>query len=283
MPIDTTETDVYVPLMTERRGRGRPRKDPEQLARWSPPEGWTRLVAWLSPEEKKALKRVAVEADVPVADLVRALASGLAAGVVTHQDLVGHVRKGIAVMEKIPTLFERDDRFRVLDRPRPECSWVFDGEGIGTEKLDGTNVRLTVRYGQLVRIEKRRNPSALQKRQGIVDGWYVDTTEGAEDRWIREAARRTDVSEWPDGEHPCEALGPKIQGNPLGLDGHRCVPFNREAPHYEAVPRGYAELRGYLSDLDSRFAPGHLAEGIVFHHPDGRRAKIKRKDFPDAA
>jgi hypothetical protein len=31
--------------------------------------------------------------------------------------------------------------------------------------------------------------------------------------------------------------------------------------------------------LDSRFAPGHLAEGIVFHHPDGRRAKIKRKDF----
>lgn len=25
--------------------------------------------------------------------------------------------------------------------------------------------------------------------------------------------------------------------------------------------------------------PGHLAEGIVFHHPDGRRAKIKRKDF----
>jgi len=25
--------------------------------------------------------------------------------------------------------------------------------------------------------------------------------------------------------------------------------------------------------------PGHRAEGIVFHHPDGRRAKIKRKDF----
>jgi hypothetical protein len=31
--------------------------------------------------------------------------------------------------------------------------------------------------------------------------------------------------------------------------------------------------------LRRKFSPGHLAEGIVFHHPDGRRAKIKRKDF----
>ncbi|WP_141584345.1 hypothetical protein [Actinomadura sp. WMMA1423] len=38
-------------------------------------------------------------------------------------------------------------------------------------------------------------------------------------------------------------------------------------------------LRDYLAKLDSRFAPGHLADGIVFHHPDGRRAKIKRRDF----
>src|SRR5262245_26445289 len=138
---------------------GRPRKDPATLARWTPPEGWSRLVAWISPEEKKALKRVAVDADISMADLVRSLAAGLAAGVVTHEDLIGHVRKGLQVMEKIPTLFERDEHFHVVDRPRAECAWVFAGEGVGTEKLDGTNVRLTVRAGQLVRVEKRRNPS----------------------------------------------------------------------------------------------------------------------------
>ncbi|HET8658882.1 MAG TPA: hypothetical protein VFM55_07775 [Micromonosporaceae bacterium] len=49
------------------------------------------------------------------------------------------------------------------------------------------------------------------------------------------------------------------------------------------MPRSFGELRDYLAKLESRFAPGHLAEGIVFHHPDGRRAKIKRKDFPRAA
>jgi hypothetical protein len=270
--------------MAEVRGRGRPRKNPEQLARWTPPEGWSRLVAWVSPEEKKALKRVAVEAEASVADLVRALAAGLADGVITHDELIGHVRKGMQVMEKIPTLFERDDRFRVVDRPRAECAWVFNGEGTPTEKLDGTNVRLTTRSGQLVRVEKRRNPSKVQKQQGIVDGWYVDVDEyGAEDKWILIAARNTDVSSWPDGEHPCEALGPRIQGNPLELAEHLCVPFNLEVPVYEEVPRRYDELREFLVKLESRFAPGHLAEGIVFHHPDGRRAKIKRKDFPRAA
>src|SRR5207249_2561967 len=161
--------------------------------RWTPPEGWSRLVAWLSPEEKKALKRVAVESDVAVADLIRALAGGLASGAITHEELLGYVVKGTLVMEKIPTLFERDERFHVVDRPRAECAWVFDGAGVGTEKLDGTNVRLTVRSGQLVRVEKRRNPSKAQKQQGIVDGWYVDTAEGsAEDKWILAAAGNTD-------------------------------------------------------------------------------------------
>lgn len=133
-------------------------------------------------------------------------------------------------------------------------------------------------------MEKRRNPSKLQKQQGIIDGWYCDADEySAEDKWILAAARSTDVSAWPDGEHPCEALGPRIQGNPLGLDQQRCVPFNLEVPVYEDVPRSYGELWDYLAALESRYAPGHLAEGIVFHHPDGRRAKIKRKDFPRAA
>ncbi|HEY8481065.1 MAG TPA: hypothetical protein VIL71_14660 [Spirillospora sp.] len=184
-------------------------------------------------------------------------------------------------MEKIPTIFERDDRFRVIDRPRAECAWVFDGEGVATEKLDGTNVRLTVRSGHLVRVEKRRNPSRAQKQQGIVDGWYVDAVEGApEDKWILEAARNTDVSGWPDGEHSCEALGPRVQGNPLNLDEHRCVPFNLDVPVYEDAPRTYEGLREFLASLESEYSPGNLAEGIVFHHPDGRRAKIKRKDFP---
>lgn len=262
---------------------GRPRKNPDRLAAWVPPPDWSRLVVWMADHERLALKRVALEADTSVAQLVRALASGLLHGTITGDELLKQVRKGMTVMEKIPTIFDRGEDFRVIDKPRAGCEWVFAGEGRATEKLDGTNIRITTRAGIVVRLEKRRNPSKVQKAKGIVDGWYVDADpSGAEDKWIREAVECTDVTGWPDGEHSAEALGPSIQGNPLGLPKHLCVPFNLEIPAYDQAPRTFDDLRRWLGELDSRFAPGHLAEGVVFHHPDGRRAKIKRKDFERA-
>ena len=57
--------------MNSSRKRGRPRKDPNALARWTPPEGWVRVVAWVAPQERIALKRVAAEAQSSVAQLVR--------------------------------------------------------------------------------------------------------------------------------------------------------------------------------------------------------------------
>ena len=183
-------------------------------------------------------------------------------------------------MEKILTIFERGPGFVVIDEPKAGCEWVFAGEGKATEKLDGTNVRLTIRAGQCVRLEKRRNPSKEQKAQGIKDGWYVDARDDAdEDKWIFEAMRGTDLSAWPDGEHSAEALGPKIQGNTLTLQRNVCVPFNLEIPVFDIPDRSFNSLRTVLEKLQSLYSPGNLAEGIVFHHPDGRRAKIKRKDF----
>lgn len=132
-----------------------------------------------------------------------------------------------------------------------------------------------------MRVEKRRNPTKVQKRKGIKDGWYVDADQfGPEDKWIFLAVEETDVSAWPAGEHPCEALGPKIQGNPLGLERHVCVPFNLEIPTYEEIPRSYSNLQKILAELESHYSPQNLAEGIVFHHPDGRRAHCLRDETP---
>ncbi len=268
-------------MSDEKRKRGRPRKDPNRLARWEPPKDWVRVVAWVSPKERKALKRIAIEADSSVAELIRSLAGGLDKGVITYDELLHQIRKGAEVMEKIPTIFDRGENFRVVDQVREGCEWVFAGEGTATEKIDGTNVRLTIRANQCVRVEKRRNPTKVQKKSGIIDGWYVDADEyGQEDKWIFEAVKNTDFAKWPDGEHSCEALGPKIQGNPLELEQHLVVPFNLEIPSYDTIPRTYDGLQKALAELESKYSPAHLAEGIVFHHPDGRRAKIKRKDFP---
>ena len=188
-------------------------------------------------------------------------------------------------MEKIPTIFNRGPDFKVMDQIREGCEWVFAGEGKATEKLDGTNVRLTVRtnlegVGQVVRVEKRRNPSKVQKKQGIITPWYVDADEAdKQDKWIFEAVTNTDTSKFPEGEHSCEAIGPSIQGNPLGLEQHLCVPFNLEIPVFDTMPLNFEGVRDFIVGLESKYSPNQTAEGIVFHHPDGRRAKIKAKDF----
>jgi len=39
----------------------------------------------------------------------------------------------------------------------------------------------------------------------------------------------------------------------------------------EDAPRKFEEIKAYLADKD--------IEGIVWHHPDGRMVKIKKKDF----
>ncbi len=186
----------------------------------------------------------------------------------------------VARMEKIPTIFVRGDRGKVTDECADHCAWVLAGEGDATEKLDGTNVRLTIRNGMLLRIEKRRNPTKVQKELGIKDPWYIEASEGdPANKWIVDAAQNTKVGSWPDGEHSCEAIGPKLQGNPLGLEVNVCVPFNISIPKFRDVGRTYEGMRYFLADAQSLYSPGHLAEGIVFHHKDGRRAKIKRKDF----
>jgi len=211
-------------------------------------------------------------------------------------------------MEKISTIFERDAKTHgVVDVWKPECIWVRDGMGDAVEKVDGTNVRVTVRAGYLVRLEKRRNPSLLQKHKGIKDPWYVDADENDPgDKYIWEAALafmstslRLLPGEMPDGEHPCEAFGKNIQGNPLMVDVNTLFPFSlalfrARATYQAAFPRTFAGLWKWMrsgSDMNSinpghvaeglmsRISPGCAAEGLVFYHPDGRMAKIKRKDF----
>lgn len=66
-----------------------------------------------------------------------------------------------------------------------------------------------------------------------------------------------------------ELCGPKVQGNPLNLPRHTLIRHgSTELPD---VPRDFDGLKAFLKDFPH--------EGVVWHHPDGRMVKIKRKDF----
>jgi hypothetical protein len=185
-------------------------------------------------------------------------------------------------MRKIKTIFERENG-RVIPVPVAGVSLemlALDRTVKATEKLDGMNVRVTVRSGVCVRLEKRRNPDKIQKHKGIIEPWYVDTSESSEDKWLNDALKNTDLSQIPDGEWSGEALGTNIQGNPLNLQTNRIVFFTLDqAPVFENVPTSYAELMEWLPKQKSKYGNDCGIEGIVWHCENGEMYKIKTKDF----
>jgi hypothetical protein len=179
-------------------------------------------------------------------------------------------------MKKIPTLFDRDwngDRSKVLDVPHPDCTWVFQGEGIATRKIDGTSC--LVRDGKLFRRRELRKGDAepvgftsegTDPETGKTVGW-IAVAAGTEDRYHREAFEA--APDLADGTY--ELVGPKIQGNPEQYEKHLLVPHHGESLVLADVPRTFDALKIWLAGKDF--------EGIVWHHPDGRMAKIKLRDF----
>ena len=177
-------------------------------------------------------------------------------------------------MKKIPTLFERDwngDRSRVLPQVHSGCEWVLAGEGVATRKLDGTCCM--IRDGELY---KRRELREEDKHPPLFESvGYDDETKktvgwvpcdiGSDDKWHMEAFEKE--SDLPDGTY--ELVGPKIQGNPEHLTEHRLIRHGSVVE--DDAPRSFEDLRMWFYKKD--------IEGIVFHHPDGRMAKIKLRDF----
>jgi len=185
-------------------------------------------------------------------------------------------------MRKIFTIFDRNWETDRKVNEKLIVDFNFE-EAIATEKLDGMNIRLTVRGGTIVRVEKRRNPSKIQKQKGITEPWYVDADAFAsQDKWIFDAVKNTDFTEVRDGEWSAEAIGKNIQGNPLNLENNQVFLFSlpewKERIIFNNVPYTYEGLRTFLKDQKSLIGHDAPIEGIVWHHPNGDMVKIKRKD-----
>lgn len=178
-------------------------------------------------------------------------------------------------MKKTISLFQRNyagDRL-VRDDIVPGAEWVVNGEGVATQKLDGTSC--LVRAGRLFKRfdakEGKTPPAGFEAAQepdpktGHWPGWLA-VGDGPEDRWHREAWAQSPA---PPADGTYELCGPKIQGNPEGLETHQLLRHG-EITLLDA-PRTFAALREWLASQD--------IEGIVWHHPDGRMVKIKARDF----
>jgi len=199
-------------------------------------------------------------------------------------------------MKKMPTLFLRDfdnNPKLVTTEVNPDAAWVLANEGAASEKIDGSCCM--VRGGMLYKRHDRKLTKAAAGRrkrgetgftatdckdapedwEGCEDapdsntghwpGW-VRVMDEPEDQYHREAWNRNETAP-SDGTY--ELLGPKVQGNPHGLDGH------------ELWPHGGLSVASFTLTFDGirEYLTHRIIEGVVWKHDDGRMAKIKRSDF----
>lgn len=182
-------------------------------------------------------------------------------------------------MRKIPTVFRRnpDDMRHVLPEVHPDCQWVLDGEGTPTRKYDGTCVMLDDGGNWWARREVKPGKPApagyVPVEHDEVTGKTVGWEPIYQSDWVKfwdEAWQRQRESGEQIHTGTYELCGPKVNGNPEGFEHHMLIPH----ADAEVIPHV-----GLTYEWLAEFMPSLAFEGIVWHHPDGRMAKLKRRDF----
>lgn len=195
-------------------------------------------------------------------------------------------------MNKTPSVFLRNpsnlhEMTRVVN---PLCQWVLDGEGVATRKYDGTCVALLEGptagvYSWWARREVKKDktpppnwlPVETDDITGKRMGWEPIEQSGYH-KMLLEAVEEYEHGHQTNADSGTyELCGPKINGNPEKYPMHWLVKHSDAQILTQEVydpPYGYDEIKDLVL-----FYKRFYFEGIVWHHPDGRMAKMKVRDY----
>lgn len=182
-------------------------------------------------------------------------------------------------MKKIPTLFERvfenHRKVDILPNVAIGMEWVLKGEGIATEKMDGSCCAI-IEGAFYKRYDAKRGkvPPAgaipCCEPDEITGHWPYWVKVNPNDRsniWYMAAYQNSNGSSLPDGTY--EIIGPHFRNNPHEVEIDILVKHGERI--LSDVPRSFDGIRDYLKE--------HYIEGIVFWKDGEPRCKIKRSDF----
>lgn len=203
-------------------------------------------------------------------------------------------------MKKISTVFvvtyETVGKGVISNQVRDVNRWVLDGEGVATIKFDGTSCliedgKVFKRYDRKLKkqfLKHKSKPDFVaephmfkdapegfipcepepDRKTGHWPGWVEIDANSPNDKWHVEAIEYLDVPLGSLENGTYELVGPKIGVNHYGLDRHE---FWKHGSVVVDVEPTFEAIKAWLDN--------NIEEGLVFHHPDGRMAKIRRKDF----
>lgn len=184
-------------------------------------------------------------------------------------------------MPKLESPFIREEingKYVVINQINPGYEWVFEDPQVqAIEKLNGTNVSIIVEHGKITRIFNRTSEIDFWSGSPIVQCLL----NSSERKWLH----------FTDGQYFGEAIGQKIQGNELKVP-RLWMPFElaytKLTYHsWHKYPKTFENISSWFKDylfslMHKKYAEKDeqlFAEGVVFTHPDGRMAKLRRNMF----
>ena len=189
-------------------------------------------------------------------------------------------------MPKLKSPFVRKEingQYTATNEIEEGYEWVFEDETVmAIEKLHGTNVSILIQDGIITGIWNRteRIPFFNKGKSHIIKG-------------ILESFQKGYMEFLSDGQHFGELIGPKVNGNPYDLEENIWIPFESYGQKHLAYtcwgkyPKTFESISEWFKELMPLYnlrIHGHssdksFVEGIVFTHPDGRMAKLRRDMF----
>ena len=184
-------------------------------------------------------------------------------------------------MKKIPTLFKREFEGHNIVKVLPELSdeslsWVLNGEGIATVKIDGSccaiiNGEFYKRYDAKKGKPIPEGAIKCQEEADPITGhlpcWVKVDFNNPSDKWFAVAYIDTFCHN-PVRNGTYEAIGKHFNGNPYNLDGDI---LEKHGERVIEVERTFEGIKKYLEE--------NYIEGIVFWKDGEPKCKIKRSDF----
>jgi len=190
-------------------------------------------------------------------------------------------------MPKLECPFIREEingEYLVTDKISEGYDWVFADEKVmAIEKLHGTNVSIVIQDGVIVAVFNRteRIPFFNKGKAHIIRG-------------LLESYERGYMENLLDGQHFGELIGEKVNGNPYKIKGNLWIPFETFAQKHlkykswGKYPKTFESISEWFKELIPLYAcmaqgeegrKSGFVEGVVFTHPDGRMAKLRKDMF----
>lgn len=191
---------------------------------------------------------------------------------------------------KSPFIRAHNERGEYVVTPEiePGYEWIFEDGVRAVDKLHGTNICVHFKDGNVIAIDNRTTRvlqvpiEITSKNKGSKSRFLLGILNSAEKGWLET---------FENGRIYGELIGPDINTNLHGTPYPLFVPFSYlyDRCHWKSwinnkYPKTFPAISEWFKSLNSLFTERVfktqvLAEGLVFCHPDGRMAKLRRDMF----